>query len=234
MLPEACPAILPCMISNDGKSALMLASGCSLLWLTAALEDAGWEVCCPTSEYSSRKDLEGDSRQLLREVTPDLVIHCHMPSFASVLHLGDSEPSDWRRSCEIPLRRTLLSLQVARSLVGDRGAIVGLGPAFPLNGVAGLVALGAGAEGQRTLVKAAARQWIASEIAVNWVALKTERLLPQLADVPQIGRFEVGSYGRRPPDDARLAALITALAGDAGLAMAGQTLIADGGDWMTP
>lgn len=222
------------MHSTEGKFALLLTSGCAIAWLESALQDTGWRVRRLASDFGHRAQVESDARRLLDGNEPDLVLHCHLPEDAATLRLGDTSAAEWRRSCEAPLRRTLISLQVARSLLGNHGSILGLGPAFPLNGVAGLVALGASVEGQRTLVKAAARQWIGSEIAINWIALKTERLLPQFADVPQLGRFEVGGYGRRPPDEARLAALIAALAGNAGLAMAGQTLIADGGDWMTP
>lgn len=234
MLHVGYAAILSAMHSTQEKLALLLTSGCAISWLESALQDAGWRVRSLAFEFTGRAEVESDARQLLGGNAPDLVLHCHLPKDAAALRLGDVSAANWQQLCEAPLRRTLISLQVARTLLDNRGAIVGLGPAFPLNGVAGLVALGAAVEGQRTLVKAAARQWIGSEIAVNWLALKTERLLPQLADVPQLGRFEVGSYGRRVPDDARLAALITAIAGNAGLAMAGQTLIADGGDWMTP
>lgn len=222
------------MHSTEGKLALLLTSGCAIAWLETALQDAGWRVHRLASDFSHRAQVESDARRLLDGDEPDLILHCHLPGDTAALQLGDTSAAEWQHSCEAPLRRTLISLQVARSLLGDCGAILGIGPAFPLNGVAGLVALGAAVEGQRTLVKAAARQWIEGELAINWIALKTERLLPQLADLPQLGRFEVGGYGRRPPDGAKLAALITALAGDAGLAMAGQTLIADGGDWMTP
>lgn len=222
------------MHSTQEKSALLLTSGCAIAWLESALQAAGWRVHSPASDFGDRAQLERDARRLLGEDAPDLVLHCHLPEDAAAIPLRDTGTAQWRHGCEAPLRRTLISLQVAHALLGNRGAIIGLGPAFPLNGVAGLAALGAAVEGQRTLVKAAARQWIGSEIAINWIALKAERLLPQLAHVPQLGRLDIGGHGRRPPDAARLAALITALAGAPGLALAGQTLIADGGDWMTP
>lgn len=226
--------MLHAMDNFPGKLALLLTSGCATDWLERTLQDAGWDVFRVASDYAALADVERDARQALGSDRPDLVLHCHLSANATARRVGSTSAADWHDACEVPLRRTLISLQVARSLLGDRGAIVGLGPAFSLHGVAGLAGPGAALEGQRTLVKAAARQWIGSQIAINWIALKTEQLLPHLADVPQLGRFEVGSYGRRQPDEARLGALITALAGDAGLAMAGQTLIADGGDWMTP
>lgn len=214
-------------MTADGpfRTAVIAATGCDLAWLADALQALGWIVHMAP---------DGD---LTRTPTPseaDLIVHCHMPPIAKPTAAAAMSNEDWHRGAMQPMLDTLATLRAAPALLGDRGAVIGLGPAFALNGTAGLVALATAAEGQRTLVKAVARQWLSGPIVCNWIAVATEMLLPALATVPNLGRYAIGTPVRRPPGVAGIAALVDAIAGAAGRAMAGQTLIADGGDWMVP
>jgi len=206
------------------RNAVIIATGCDLSWLSGALGSLGWSVCTRTIDEAA----QGYSDPV------DLIVHCHLPSIDAPVPIASISADGWDDGAMRPMVRTLATLRAAPGMLGGRGAVVGLGPAFALQGTAGLCALAAAAEGQRTLVKAIARQWLSGSIVSNWVSIATEMLLPALAAVPNLTRYSVGSFARRLPDAARIAALVDALAGSAGHALAGQTLIADGGDWMTP
>lgn len=207
------------------RNAVIVATGCYLSWLADALKGLGWSV----RTTSQPEPVSDDGAAPI-----DLIVHCHLPPFPAPVTTATLSTADWDRTAMAPMRHTLATLRAAPALLGGHGAVVGLGPAFALNGTAGLAPLAAAVEGQRTLVKATARQWLSGAIVSNWVSVATEVLLPELADVPNLGRYAVGEPVRRPPGAAGVAALIDALAGAAGRALAGQTLIADGGDWMTP
>lgn len=206
------------------RSAVIIATGCDLSWLSEALGGLSWAVHTRTIDEVAQGG--GDP--------VDLVVHCHMPGITAPVPIAATSTDGWDNSAMRPMVHTLATLRAAPAMLGGRGAVVGLGPAFALQGTAGLAALAAAAEGQRTLVKATARQWLGGSIVSNWISVATEMLLPTLADVPNLTRYSIGSSVRQPPGGTQIAALVDALAGGAGQALAGQTLIADGGDWMTP
>jgi len=207
------------------RTAVIAATGCDLSWLADCLRASGWSL-----RLTGMPDLADVST----ESGIDLIVHCHLPQSATPATTAAMSSEAWERIAMAPMRHTLATLRAAPALLDGQGAVVGLGPAFALNGTAGLAAVAAAVEGQRTLVKATARQWLRGAIISNWIAVATEDLLPDLAGLPNLGRYAVGEPIRRRPGAEAVAALIDALAGMAGRALAGQTLIADGGDWMTP
>ncbi len=212
---------------------LILSSNVDLAWLARGLERHGHEVEVHGSdgEMPEMVPVASDS---LRADDYQLILHCHMPTQPSPGPITKLDHAQWAAQCEEPARRTLQSLQLAQSHIAANGAIVGLGPAFALNGTAGLAGFSMALETQRTLVKSAARQWASRAFSINWVALAPARLVPGLADADGIGRFVVGPDLRRPPADEPIAALLAMLATGGGAALNGQTLVADGGEWMVP
>ncbi|MBG6120004.1 MULTISPECIES: SDR family oxidoreductase [unclassified Sphingobium] len=212
---------------------LLVATGCDLGPLGDALAAAGAEIA-----YVPHDD-EGEAlSRLIADKGHCALVHAHMPTPAIAPRLFAHVNDDlWQAQCEAPLRRTVATLLAARKAMiatGKGGAIIGLGPALSLVGGAQVAALATAVEGQRSFVKAAARQSLRQGIAVNWIAVHPAFLTPQLAEVPYLTRFEVGGFGRNLITADSIAPLVMALAGPAGQALAGQTLVADGGDWMTP
>jgi NAD(P)-dependent dehydrogenase (short-subunit alcohol dehydrogenase family) len=116
--------------------------------------------------------------------------------------------------------------------------ILMFGPVLSLVGAPGLVPLSTVLEGQRALVKSAARQWGRKGIRVNWVAIGSEGNYPALASaaIPQV--IELGPppppLGRVPNLASDAAALIGLLGSDAASVITGATLNIDGGNWMVP
>lgn len=212
---------------------ILVSTGCDLSPISDALGNAGATV--------AQVDYDDEGEQLAAAVLAGgrcAVVQAHMPEPAMTPVLfRDIDENSWQAQCEAPLRRTICTTLAARQAMLARregGAIIGLGPGVSLVGAPLVSALTTSAEGQRSFLKAAARQSLTQGIFVNWVAVNPALLLPELAQVPHLGRFEVGGYGRNALASEDIAPLIIALAGAAGKALAGQTLIADGGDWMLP
>src|SRR6202022_2244217 len=86
---------------------------------------------------------------------------------AALTEARDFNESDlaWR-VCDATLRASLHALQFAeKRFAATGGAVLFVGPAMAMSGAAGLVALATAAEGQRALVKSAARQLGAPRIS---------------------------------------------------------------------
>ena len=134
---------------------------------------------------------------------------------------------------------TLFCLQGAHSLLCERGgSVVVVGPSTALVGAAGLVPLLTLAEGQRSLVKSAARQWGRHGMRLNWVGVAPQRYAPMLADAPVPMVPELGppppALGRVPEPRAELADVIAWLGSEGARGITGASFNLDGGDWMVP
>jgi NAD(P)-dependent dehydrogenase (short-subunit alcohol dehydrogenase family) len=136
------------------------------------------------------------------------------------------------------LKATLYTLQAAHGqMTVHGGAIVVVGPALSLVGAKQLVPLCTASEGQRSLVKSAARQWGHQGITVNWVAAADAQYAPALAgkgpEVPELGPPPCAL--RKTPELARdIAPVLAFIGSSAGRCMTGASINLDGGDWMTP
>jgi len=143
----------------------------------------------------------------------------------------------WRSACTAAIKSVLYTLQAAHAAFAGRGgSIVVVGPALALAGAPQLVALATALEGQRGLVKSAARQWGRHGITVNWVAVAPLALSPQFATLPLPVRPDAVpvALGRAPALAGEVAPVIDFLASPAGRAVTGATLVGDGGEWMVP
>ena len=140
----------------------------------------------------------------------------------AVLHVGcdadalipaplvDTDENGWEQRCESVVRDALDRAQEAfSSFGGDGGRIIFVMPSLSLVGAVGLVPLTTALEGVRALAKSAARQWADHGITVNCV----------------VGDIELRD---------EIAGVVGFLAGDAGGAINGQTIVVDGGSVMLP
>lgn len=170
---------------------------------------------------------------------PDLVVLAITP--AQTLRLQRVEQHDaasWHAACHAAMKQFLFALQACHAHLQRGSAVVGLGPNLGLVGAAGLTALCAVTEGQRTLLKSTARQWGARGITLNWIALAPAVFAPELADVARVQSPEpgppplpLGHPGDLRRDAAGLAAFLLSAPGRA---ITGATLALDGGEWMLP
>jgi len=189
--------------------------------------------------FGSRKALEAAfAEAVARCGPPDQVAASVLPAMAleacdiQALHLAQ-----WHASCREPIKALLHTLQAAFTLMSERGgSVVALGPALSLPGAARLAALSAAVEGQRGLVKSAARQWGRRGITVNWAAAAPRALSPLFDTLPLPVKPDavMVALGRGPALDGGLAGLVDYLGSADGRAITGATLMADGGEWMVP
>ncbi|WP_022981580.1 SDR family oxidoreductase [Ideonella sp. B508-1] len=134
---------------------------------------------------------------------------------------------------------SLFCLQAAHAALRERGgSVVLIGPSESLVGASGQVPLMTLAEGQRSLVKSAARQWGCLGIRLNWVGVAGSHYAPALAQAAFPLSPELGdpppALGVAPEPDGAVADAVAWLAGDAARGVTGASLNLDGGDWMVP
>lgn len=192
------------------------------------------------SIFESRAAVELAFSQAAESIgAPDLVVICIAPAKARRQQmLTQYTDEDWVAYCQSPLKSTLYSLQAAATNMSETGgAVVLLGPTLGYTGAANLVALSALVEGQRGLAKAAARQLGARGITVNWLALASTSLYPELSEirlphVPEMGPppLPLGEA----PGLTQILPVLAFMGSAGGRVLTGANLIADGGEWMLP
>lgn len=151
--------------------------------------------------------------------------------------LADHSAEQWRATCLDPLRTSRHCLQAAwRVLAGRPASIVLLGPNLSLTGAPGLTALSVLSEGQRGLMKSAARQWGGQGIRLNWLGLGSAVFAAELADVRLPQSPEMGppppALGAVPEVAGGVARSIAMLIGSSNVT--GASIPVDGGLWMVP
>lgn len=145
--------------------------------------------------------------------------------------LADLSEEGWEQLAERPITEFLHFLQGASPHLEAGSAVVLVVPTVVLAGAAGVVAWTAAAEGQRSLLRAAARRWGERGITLNCVAAPAHLLggrnepldrpglpPPSLPEVPTMG----GAVARTVARLGEMSDVVT-----------GATLSADGGVWMT-
>jgi NAD(P)-dependent dehydrogenase (short-subunit alcohol dehydrogenase family) len=181
---------------------------------------------------------------------PNLVVDAWVDPAATVPRpFAQTSPDEWDAEAEEPLRRSLACFQGAHGRLRARGgALVVVLPGLAMSGAPGLTAWTTAAEGQRALVKVAARVWGTEGITVNCVAVPAGILAAAAAaesgdadgraagDVPQLDRpgTPPPAFGRLPDLRAEVAGVVAALAGDDWASVTGATIAVDGGVWMQP
>ncbi len=140
---------------------------------------------------------------------------------------------EWDRLAEAPIRSILWWIQnSAAQMVGHGGRIVSITPTVAIEGAIGLAALATAGEGQRGLIKSAARHWGDAGITANIVAPAVWELSPAL-DGTDAGR-NVPSI---PIADNRLREVANAVmvfASPYASRLTGVTINADSGALMSP
>ena len=211
----------------------------------ALFDDAGQDVPSDPAttrfacSLSSRAGVEQAFEQAAASFgTPEQVVTSVLPAAAMAPHaIHELTPAQWQLACHDAMIGVLHVLQAAFTQMGERGgSVVALGPALSLAGAPQLVALSAAVEGQRGLVKSAARQWGKRGLTVNWVAAAPRALSPLFETLPLPVKPDavMVALGRGPTLDEGLAGVIDFLGSPAGRALTGVTLMADGGEWMVP
>jgi len=223
------------LIGNAAPTVLFIATPGGAA-TTCALADA-W----PTGWQAQHLVLDGDEStsdiiQRLPTARPQLIVLLLLPQTGMrVSGLDAVSPGDWERCLSVlPLSgRVLQSLY--RTAECRSGCVIVLGLPIAQTGAAGLVPLSALLEGQRSLAKAAAREWGAAGLRVHWVGMRPECLippptwsaLPRKAD--RIERALPEAPGLR-----EIAAWLALFGGHGAAAMTGTSALCDGGEWMLP
>jgi NAD(P)-dependent dehydrogenase (short-subunit alcohol dehydrogenase family) len=143
----------------------------------------------------------------------------------------DLDERSWDAIWEASMRSTIAFLQAALPHLRGGGAAWVVVPTVAMSGAARFVATATAAEGQRLLVRSAARQWGSEGVRVNCVAVAPELALGEAVHAEDLA-LAPPALGRAgdPADD--LAPVLLALSGDAGRFVTGLTLSLDGGVWM--
>lgn len=169
---------------------------------------------------------------------PDLVVMaCGAPEALLPAPLATLTEEAWRAQAQSPQSQALRVLQTVLPSLPEGGRIVALGPAIAMIGAQGLSPLVSAFEGQRGLLKAAARQWGPRGIRLNWLSLAAEIFAPELGQVNLPLGPELGSPPPplpRPDLQHDTAALLLLLAAPGAAALTGATINLDGGEWMLP
>jgi NAD(P)-dependent dehydrogenase (short-subunit alcohol dehydrogenase family) len=208
--------------------------------LALGLEQQGAKVARLGACGASRADWQAAVDAAVRDLGDlDLVVHGTALPASQPADLDSLSLADWQQATSGALFETLCCLQAALPHLRERGGtIVVLGPSAALVGAPGLVPWITLAEAQRTLVKAAARQWGVHSIRLHWLGLGSALYGDALRDahipaVPELGP-PPPALGRVPDAHADAAALVALLAGRGAASLTGATLNLDGGDWMVP
>lgn len=216
----------------------LIAQGASVSLVTDAVQASTLNAVCE-SEFSSQSGLALALRQAVQQLGEiDAVVVALTPAASLVVRpITSMSSEDWQSACLTPLRLARHCLQEAFALFAGRpGSVVLLGANLSLTGSAGLSAFSAFSEGQRALMKSAARQWGSRGIRVNWVGVDSATFVPSLQDVPIPLSPEMGppppALGYVPTLDKGVAESIAMLVGAS--ALTGISLPVDGGFWMVP
>jgi NAD(P)-dependent dehydrogenase (short-subunit alcohol dehydrogenase family) len=170
----------------------------------------------------------------------DLIVHASAtPAALAARPVDTLSREDWDAAVHRSTLATLFCLQAAHACQrSSGGAVVVIGPSTALVGAAQLVPLMTLAEAQRTLVKAAARQWGALGMRLNWVGVAPSQYDPALAEAVLPQTPELGppppALHRVPEAQADIADAVAWLGSAGAGAVTGATINLDGGDWMLP
>ncbi len=170
--------------------------------------------------------------QLIAAGRPRLVVWAPAPAAAATpTPLLDHDEAGWDAIAAQPIRDAIACLQAAGDAFESGGTIVTVLPTLSSRGSAGLTGWSTAAEGVRSLVKVAAREFGPRAITVNAVALPAAVLAGAAGSLDRPGL--PAATLPVPPDAAGdVAAIIAALAAPPWTSVTGATIAVDGGVWM--
>ena len=194
--------------------------------VAAGLRDAGADVV--VLQTGARAEL---AAQLIASGRPRLVVWAPTPGPAAIpTPLTDYDEAGWDKVAAQPIRDAIATFQAAGDAFESGGAIIAVLPTLSSRGSAGLTGWSTAAEGVRSLVKVAAREYGPRQITVNAVALPAAALARVEGSLDRPG---LPAATLPPPADASDAsAIIAALASPPWTSVTGATIAVDGGVWM--
>jgi 3-oxoacyl-[acyl-carrier protein] reductase len=218
-----------------GASIGLLGDARALAGVVADLEALDVRASAVALDASARETVEDAFGVIADELGAiDIVLHAATPPQAfEAIDFVDVDDERWEAVWEGSMRSTLFVLQAGfGQMQGRGGCIIVVIPTIAMSGAERLAPYVTAAEGQRLLVKAAARQWGTERITVNCLAVAPEQLP---IDVPTTA-VALAAPALGGPGDVEhdLGPIAVFLAGDAGHYLTGATLCADGGIWMAP
>ena len=225
-----------------GRRAIVATAGASIgVALASGLRRHGARVVEIDAAFGSRAVADAALADAARELGgADLVVHaCAEPAALASRSLDTMAIEDWNAAAHRGMLASLYCLQGAYARLRDAGgSVVAVGPSASLVGAPGLVALMTLAEGQRTLIKSAARQWGRHGMRLNWVGIAGRHYAPALAQAAWPQTPELGppppALGRAPEISTEVADVIAWLGSDGARGVTGASFNLDGGDWMVP
>ncbi len=230
------------LVVGDGPPALEMARGLSDLGATVTVL-WGPTVANPPGEEWSGRTLPCD---LTSSTTVDASLQAALdpgPLKALVWARVPVRPGDigelaslgeegWERLAEEPITEFLHLLQGASSHLSSGSSVALIAPSVVLVGAPHVVAWTAAAEGQRSLLRVAARRWGSRGVSLNCVAVPAHVLSGAPAPLDRAGG-PPPSLGREPTIGGEVASVVAHLAAMTE-SVTGATVAVDGGSWMTP
>jgi NAD(P)-dependent dehydrogenase (short-subunit alcohol dehydrogenase family) len=144
--------------------------------------------------------------------------------------LTDYDEAGWDTVAAQPIRDAIACLQAAGDAFEAGGTIVTVLPTLSSRGSAGLTGWSTAAEGVRSLVKVAAREYGPRQITVNAVAIPASSLAGAEGSLDRPGL--PAATLPAPADAGEASAIIAALASPPWTSVTGATIAVDGGVWM--
>jgi NAD(P)-dependent dehydrogenase (short-subunit alcohol dehydrogenase family) len=225
-----------------GGHVIVVSHGLSLgAVLVAGLQRHGARVALVRSAFDSKAEADAAIAEAAQEAGgADLIVYAGTdPAALAVRKLDQLSVEDWRAGVHRSMLSCLFCLQASHGQQQERGgAVVLVGPSTALVGAPSLVPLMTLAEGQRSLMKSAARQWGHHGMRLNWVGVAAHHYSADLADAPIPPVPELGppppALGRTPEPQTDVADVIAWLGSSGARAVTGASLNLDGGNWMVP
>lgn len=195
------------------------------------LEGSGWAVVRHRGLLSGLDEAEA-LFAAAEYGTLRLAVHAAVaPEGATPTRLDELDDQGWGAVWEATMRSTIAFLRAAFSHFAGEGSVWVVVPTIAMSGAAGFVPVAAAAEGQRLLVRSAARQWGAAGVRANCLAVAPEAVLGSGIRAHGLS-LAPPAFGRSADPATDLAPLLAALAGEAGRFVTGLTVCVDGGVWM--
>lgn len=177
----------------------------------------------------------GGRSELTEQLTaarPQLVVWAPDPAGAAVpTELLDYDEAGWDAVASQPIRDAIACVQAAADAFDGGGAIVAVLPTLSSRGSAGFTGWSTAAEGVRSLVKVAAREYGSRNITINAVALPANVLAntEDSLDRPGLPAATIPVPAHAGGD---VATMIAAFASPPWTSVTGATIAVDGGVWM--
>jgi 3-oxoacyl-[acyl-carrier protein] reductase len=194
--------------------------------VAAGLRESGVDAVVLPAE--GRAEL---AKRLIDAGRPQLVIWAPAPGRAATpTTLTDYDEAGWDAVAAQPIRDAIATFQAAADVLDGAGTIVAVLPTLSSRGSAGLTGWSTAAEGVRSLVKVAAREYGPRQITVNAVTLPAAALAGTEGSLDRPGL--PAATLAAPTDAGEAAGILAALAAPPWTSVTGATIALDGGVWM--